>query len=84
MKYALIFVVGSLMAVSAAPSFAGSKDLRGICSSARLTKAERADCNTQFKAAATDADRLAVFKAFDSKMNGDKEATVQSANAPAK
>jgi hypothetical protein len=70
MKFVIAFVVGSLIAVSAAPSFAGSKDLGGICGSARLSKAERADCKAQFKAATTDAERLAVFKTFDGKISG--------------
>jgi hypothetical protein len=57
-------------AATAVPAFAGTKDLVSICASARLSSTDKKECRAQFKAAQTDADRTAVFKTFDNKMNG--------------
>jgi len=76
-------------AATAVPAFAGTKDLVSICSSARLSATDKKECRTQFKAAETDAERTAVFKTFDNKMNGfaadgsrlGKDAATQAAEA---
>ena len=69
LRITLVGLTVALAAVSGT-SYAGTKDLVSICSSARLTATDRSECRKQFKAADGDAGRTAVFKAFDNKMNG--------------
>ena len=67
-----ITLVGLTVAVAAlsGSAYAGTKDLVATCSSARLAASDRTDCRKQFKTAESDADRTAIFKAFDNKMSG--------------
>jgi hypothetical protein len=70
MKTLLVLSTIAAVLSAAAPSFADTKDYKAICDSRKLSPADKADCKAQFDAAASSAERAAIFKVFDYKIAG--------------
>lgn len=68
MKFVLPFAAALVAGLAAPVAVQASQDYTLICNSSRLLASDRHECRVQMTAAATEAERVEIYRVYDAKI----------------